>query len=72
MFLTTTFSTLSLETVTPIEEKNCTQFGEDPGGSPLGVLLPALETPAQERHGSAGMGLEHGHKNDQKDGAPLL
>ena len=42
------------------------------GETPSGVLCPALEPPAQERHGPAGAGPEEGHKNDQRDGTPLL
>jgi len=38
----------------------------------LGVLRPALEPSAQERHGPVGVGPEEGHKNDQRDGTPLL
>jgi len=37
------------------------------GETPPGVLCPALEFSAQERHGP-----EEGHKNDQRDGTPLL
>ena len=37
-----------------------------------GVLRPALESSAQERHGPVGAGPEEGHKNDQRDGTPLL
>ena len=37
-----------------------------------GVLCPALEPSAQERHGPVGAGSEEGHKNDQRNGAPVL
>ncbi|KAK4818961.1 LOW QUALITY PROTEIN: hypothetical protein QYF61_022628 [Mycteria americana] len=42
------------------------------GETPPGVLRPALEPSAQERYGRVGAGLEEGHKNDQRDGTPLL
>ncbi|KAK4832265.1 hypothetical protein QYF61_021664 [Mycteria americana] len=42
------------------------------GETPPGVLHPALESSVQERHGPVGVGLEEGHKNDQRDGTPLL
>jgi len=37
-----------------------------------GVLHPALEPSAQERHGPIGVGPEEGYKNDQRAGTPLL
>jgi len=40
--------------------------------TPPGVLCPALEPSAQERHGPVGADLEEGHKNDQRDGTALL
>jgi len=40
--------------------------------TPPGVLCPALEPSAQERHRPVGVGPEQGHKNDQRAGTPLL
>jgi len=37
-----------------------------------GVLHPALEPSAQERHGPATAGPDEGHKNDLRAGGPLL
>jgi len=42
------------------------------GETPPGVLHPALEPSAQERHRPFGVGPEEGHKSDQRDGTPLL
>ena len=42
------------------------------GEMPPGVLRSALQPSAQERHGPAGVRPEEGHKDDQRDGAPLL
>ncbi|NXS95614.1 PGM2 protein, partial [Jacana jacana] len=42
------------------------------GETPPGALCPALEASAQKGHGPVGMGLVEGHKDVQRDGAPLL
>ena len=42
------------------------------GETQAGVLRPALEHSAQERHGAVGAGPEEGHKKDQRAGTPLL
>ena len=42
------------------------------GKTPPGVLCPALESSAQERHRSVGTGQEKGHKNDQGAGTAML
>jgi len=42
------------------------------GETPPGVLHPALEPSAQQRHRPVGVGPQEGHKNDLRDGAPLL
>ena len=43
-----------------------------PGETPPGVLCPALEPSAQDRHGPVAAGPEEVHKNDQRAGTPLL
>jgi len=40
--------------------------------TPPGVLHPALESSAQERHGPVGAGPDKGYKNHPRDGTPLL
>ncbi|KAK4830516.1 hypothetical protein QYF61_011458 [Mycteria americana] len=42
------------------------------GETPPAVLCLALEPSAQEGHGPVGASPEEGHKNDLRDGAPLL
>jgi len=42
------------------------------GESPPGVLRPALEPSAQERHGPVGAHPEEGYKNEQGCGIALL
>jgi len=37
-----------------------------------GVLRPALDPPAGDRHGCVGAGPEEGHEDDQRAGVPLL
>ena len=62
-----------------LHQKLCGQQVEGGDPAPLlrsgetlpGVLRPALEPSAQERHGPIG-GPEERHKDDQRDGEPLL
>ena len=42
------------------------------GETSPGVLCPALETSAQERHRPVGVGPEKGHRDDLRAGTPLL
>ncbi|KAK4815640.1 hypothetical protein QYF61_005202 [Mycteria americana] len=63
-----------------LHQKKCGQQVEGGDSAPLlcscetppGVLCPALESLAQERHGPVGAGPEEGHKNDERAGTPLL
>jgi len=63
-----------------LHQKKCGQQVEGVDSYPLlrsgetlpGVLPPALEPSAQERHGAVGVGPEEGHISDLRDGAPLL
>lgn len=43
-----------------------------PCETPIGALHPALGPLASGGHGSAGVGREKSHEEDQKAGAPLL
>jgi len=53
-------------------------WGSDPapvlcaGEASPGVLRPDVESSVQERHGAVGVHPEEGHKNDPRDGTPLL
>jgi len=42
------------------------------GETSPGVLRPDEELSAQDRHGPVGAGPEEGHRNDQRNGTPLL
>ena len=63
-----------------LNQKKCGQQveGGDPALLPCAgenspeVLHPDVESSVQERHGPVGVRLEDGHKNDPRDGTPLL
>ena len=63
-----------------LHEKKRGQQVEGGGSAPLlcshetphGVLCPAPESAAQQRHGPVAVVPEEGHKDDEKAGAPLL
>ena len=42
------------------------------GETPPEVLCPAWDIPAQAGHGPVGVDPEEGHKNDHRNGEPLL
>ena len=42
------------------------------GEIPPGVLHPALEPSAQQGQGTVGGGPKEGHRNDPRDGTPVL
>ena len=42
------------------------------GETSPGVLHPDVESSVQERHGPVGACPEEGHKNDPRDGKPLM
>ena len=42
------------------------------GEASSGVLCPDVESSVQERHGLVGAHPEEGHRNDARDGTPLL
>ena len=63
-----------------LHHDKCGQQGEGGDPAPLlctgevspGVLHPDVESSAQERHGSVGVCPNEGHRNDPREGTPLI